>query len=66
MVDYPYASNFVAPLPAWPVDYSCDQAYYATYMHRAEKDAALYGIAAAANVYFNYDNSSECLDITAS
>jgi len=35
-------------------------------MHRAEKDAALYGIAAAANVYFNYDNSSECLDITAS
>jgi len=26
MVDYPYASNFVAPLPAWPVNYACQKA----------------------------------------
>jgi lysosomal Pro-X carboxypeptidase len=25
MVNYPYETNFVAPLPAWPQEYACNQ-----------------------------------------
>lgn len=66
MVDYPYASDFVAPLPAWPVNYACEQAANAVRNHKVSQFASVYGIAAAGNVYFNYDGSSECLDLSAS
>jgi dipeptidyl-peptidase-2 len=29
MCDYPYAADFMAPLPAWPVNYACTQALLA-------------------------------------
>jgi len=65
MVDYPYASDFVAPLPAWPVNYACEQAANAVRNNKVSSFASVYGIAAAGNVYFNYDGSSECLDLSA-
>ena len=33
MVDYPYPTNFIANLPAWPVNYACNQAKIATAEH---------------------------------
>jgi hypothetical protein len=54
MVDYPYESNFVAPLPAWPVNYSCAEASKAKYEHKYYELPNLYGIAAAGNTYFNF------------
>lgn len=65
MVDYPYPSSFVAPLPAWPVDYACQQASLAVRENKSTQFAYLYGIAAAGNTYFNYDGSEQCLDLNA-
>jgi len=54
MVDYPYPTSFIEPLPAWPVTYSCEQASSA--YSKAEGDAyqALYAIQAAGNTFYNY------------
>lgn len=64
MVDYPYPTSFVEPLPAWPVNYSCQQA--ATAFKAAEGDSYqnLYAIAAAGNTFYNYAGQLQCLDVT--
>lgn len=60
MVDYPYATDFIANLPAWPVNEACTQgslaeASQATY-------SQLYGMSAAAQVYLNYTGEMLCLN----
>ncbi|OVA14418.1 Peptidase S28 [Macleaya cordata] len=58
MTDYPTPSNFLNPLPAYPVKQMCK----AIDDPSAGKDtfAKLYG---AANIYYNYSGSATCFDL---
>jgi len=59
MTDYPDATNFLQPLPAWPVDASCRAA-----LRLSASD--VYGsIAAVANVYYNTSGTLSCNDLNA-
>ena len=66
MVDYPYPTNFVEDLPAWPVTASCTAAREAYEAHVGSPYQNLYAIAAAGNVYYNYAGQLECLDVSVS
>lgn len=61
MVNYPYPTDFVGSLPAWPVNYSCEQA-------DAVKPNDFFGyiqaLYAASNVFTNYTGELKCLDIS--
>ncbi|XP_016994255.2 lysosomal Pro-X carboxypeptidase [Drosophila takahashii] len=61
MVNYPYASSFLAPLPAYPVRQVC---YYLKDLHTTDADL-LHAMSSALAVYTNYTGSSKCLDISA-
>ena len=61
MVDYPYPTSFVEPLPAWPVNYACEQAAAAKVANEGE-NADLYAIAAAGSTFYNYAGQLTCLD----
>ena len=64
MVDYPYPTNFVEPLPAWPVSVSCQQAKAAFDAKDGDLLQALYGIEAAGSVFYNYEQQLDCLDVS--
>ena len=55
MVNYPYPTSFLAPLPAWPVKEFCARANTQT--------EVLQSIAEGSQVYFNYTGTSKCLDL---
>ncbi|KAH3757099.1 lysosomal Pro-X carboxypeptidase [Pelomyxa schiedti] len=60
MVDYPYDANFLMPLPAWPVSVSCQE------LAAAKKSGGLLeGVAAALSVYYNWENTIACNDLSA-
>ena len=65
MVDYPYPTSFVEPLPAYPVNASC-QAAQAAWDANPGENQALYAIAAAGTVFYNYAGQLDCLDVSVS
>lgn len=59
MTDYPDATNFLQPLPAWPVNASCAAA-------TAVSDSNIYApLAAVSNVYYNTSGTLKCNDLNA-
>lgn len=64
MVDYPYPTSFVEPLPAWPVTYACGQAKTAFEGAVGDANQALYGIQAAGATFYNYAGQLKCLDVS--
>lgn len=59
MVDYPYPSNFLAPLPGWPVKEACNGLSDGIL---TDKDL-IKGIYKVANLYYNYTGYTKCLDV---
>lgn len=57
MTDYPYPTNFMLPLPAWPVKASCQPI-----LQRGASDL-LGSIRDGAGVYWNTSGSAACFDI---
>lgn len=61
MVDYPYPTSFLAPMPGYPVNYSC-QAF--TGLDQTASDEQLFtAMYLAAKIYYNYENLTECNQI---
>jgi lysosomal Pro-X carboxypeptidase len=56
MTDYPYPTNFIEPLPAWPVKVSCRAVL--------EADSDMDGLVAAMGVYYNSSGTKQCFDYT--
>ncbi|KAF7476145.1 lysosomal Pro-X carboxypeptidase isoform X2 [Marmota monax] len=60
MVNYPYASNFLQPLPAWPIKVVCQYL-----INPSVPDSMLIqNIFQALNVYYNYSGQAKCLNIS--
>lgn len=62
MVNYPYETNFVNPLPAWPIKAACDAAKNTTgsYEGFTATNTSIYNftnieaLSRLANVFYNY------------
>ncbi|XP_075241325.1 lysosomal Pro-X carboxypeptidase-like isoform X2 [Convolutriloba macropyga] len=60
MVNYPYPTEFLQPLPAWPVNVMCD---YLTDGNLTD-DELVKQIGAASKVYFNYYDQYPCFNLS--
>ncbi|XP_043846796.1 lysosomal Pro-X carboxypeptidase [Dromiciops gliroides] len=60
MVDYPYSSDFLMPLPAWPIKEVCK---YLTDPSASDK-ILVQNIFQAVNIYYNYSGEASCLNIS--
>ncbi|KAK5868944.1 hypothetical protein PBY51_009915 [Eleginops maclovinus] len=61
MVDYPYESDFLQPLPPWPIKVVCT---HLALDPSVSDYQLLHGVSEAAKVYYNYTGSSSCLNIS--
>ena len=64
MVNYPYPTSFVEPLPAWPVATACAAGEDAWNKNWQEKYAKLYPIQAVGKTFYNYNDQEPCLDVS--
>ena len=64
MVNYPYPTSFVEPLPAWPVCASCEAGKTAYDANISSDYKSLYAIAAVGKTFYNYNDQEECLDVS--
>ncbi|OAY86114.1 lysosomal Pro-X carboxypeptidase-like isoform X1 [Ananas comosus] len=58
MVDYPYPSDFLMPLPAYPIKEVCKKID-----NYAEGTSLLERIYAGVNIYYNYTGTVDCFDL---
>uniref|UniRef100_A0A915LN07 Uncharacterized protein n=1 Tax=Meloidogyne javanica TaxID=6303 RepID=A0A915LN07_MELJA len=56
MVDYPYPSNFLAPLPAWPVKVACK-----AFISAQNPEQSALASYKAVNLFYNYTGSEKTL-----
>lgn len=63
MVDYPYATSFLADLPAFPIKVFCANVTSATLRLRMKDDEDIVRrIVKGTNVFFNYTGQTDCFD----
>ena len=61
MVDYPYPTSFLTPMPGSPVDFSC-QAFIG--LDETASDEVLFtALFKAAMIFYNYENSTQCNEV---
>ncbi|XP_037696975.1 lysosomal Pro-X carboxypeptidase [Choloepus didactylus] len=60
MVDYPYESNFLQPLPAWPMKVVCQHLRNPN----VSDQNLVENIFQALNIYYNYSGQAKCLNIS--
>jgi lysosomal Pro-X carboxypeptidase len=74
VVNYPYATDFLGPLPAWPVKAMCQAAINAneTSNYHSSNDMSLFdwsnilSLKAAAQLYYDPYQNLTCLNISTS
>lgn len=64
MVNYPYPTSFVEPLPAWPVSTACAAAQTAWDANYSKTFSKLYPIQAVGKTFYNYNDQEPCLDVS--
>eukprot|EP01135_Chromosphaera_perkinsii_P002570 Nk52_evm86s224 gene=Nk52_evmTU86s224 len=55
MVNYPYPTSFLTPMPGWPVKESCKMA-------AADKGDLFKAVLSSVGIYYNYTGQLDCID----
>lgn len=71
MVNYPYPTNFLNPLPAWPLKEGCTRAKTAPKTEQQSLGAvssfnysSIEALQRSADLFYNFTGKMECLNIT--
>lgn len=64
MVNYPYETSFLKPLPAWPVNVACDTAIDNAPEDETKTDQYIVALNEAAKIYYQ-KNPGDCIDLNA-
>jgi len=60
MINYPYPTDFLTPVPAWPVKVSCER------MLKAKDSDLIMALASAVGVYYNWTGNQSCYHLNSS